>query len=161
MLKVCGTFTLGPMAEQRDSARMMSTAAKGDSSCGSSRMCTARTVMLVAPNELFTICSLRIAVSTPGMVMTVLAAGVWASGLPPSAASTSVIDPVEPSPSDRQVLVTASAVMAFNPTTMSATLAELVAKPEWSSAARLPPSVEALRTPVLSSRGWRRAPSFR
>lgn len=124
------TLTSGPMAEHRDSARMMSTAASGDSNCGSSRMCTARTVMLVEPGALFTICSLRMAVSTPGMVTTVFAAGVCASGLPPRAASTSVIDPVEPSPLDRHVLVTASAVIAFRPTTTSATLAELVANPE-------------------------------
>jgi hypothetical protein len=68
-------------------------------------------------------------------------------------ALTSVVVPVEPSPFDWQVLETARAVSEPAPTTTSATLAVLVAKPEWSSPATLPPWVDALRTPVVSTPG--------
>ena len=109
--------------------------------------------MLVFPGELLTICSLRIAVRTPGMVTTVFAAGVWASGDPFNAALTRLMEPVEPSPFDVQVLEMAVAVRALSPTTTSATLAELVANPEWFSPATLPPWVDAFRTPVLRTDG--------
>lgn len=149
-LGVIGAFTSGPVALQRDSARMTSKAGNpGRAVGGRSMTWTARTMMLVLPGVLLTICSLRMAVRTPGMVMTVLAAGDWSSGLPPRAAFTRLVEPVEPSPFEVQVLETAVAVRALAPTTTSATLAELVAKPAWLSPATFPPCVEAFSTPVL------------
>src|SRR5947209_5202018 len=86
-LVVLDAFTSGPVALQRDSARMMSkTGRPGSATGGSSIRWTPRTMMLVFPAVLLTICSLRMAVRTPGTVTTVFAAGVWASGLPPSVA---------------------------------------------------------------------------
>jgi hypothetical protein len=110
-------------------------------------------MMLVLPGKSLTICSFRMAVRTPGMVTTVFAAGDCRSGLPARAALTRLVDPVDPSPFDVHVLDTAVAVRVLSPTTTSATLAELVANPEWSSPATFPPSVEALRTPVVRRPG--------
>jgi hypothetical protein len=153
-VEVVTTLTSGPLALHRDSARMISNAGTpGTGTGGRSRRWTPRTMMLVLPGALLTICSLRIAVRTPGMETTVLAAGVWRRGLPPSVALTRLIEPVEPSPFDVQVLDMAVAVRALLPTTTSATLAELVAKPRWLSPATLPPSVEAFRTPVVRMLG--------
>src|ERR671932_349156 len=53
---VWGTFTSGPVALHRDSARMMSKAGSpGTATDGKSRMWTPRTMMLVFPGELLTI----------------------------------------------------------------------------------------------------------
>lgn len=153
-LVVLDALTSGPVALQRDSARVMSnTGRPGSATGGSSIRWTPRTMMLVFPGVLLTICSLRMAVRTPGTVTTVFAAGVWTSGLPPSVALTRLIEPVDPSPLDVHVLEMAVAVSALAPTTTSATLAELVEKPAWLSPATFPPCVDALSTPVLSTVG--------
>jgi hypothetical protein len=128
---VVTTFTSGPVALHLDSARMISNTGRPTPwTGGRSSRWTPRTMMLVFPGVLLTICSFRMAVRTPGMVTTVLAAGVCSRGVPPRAALTRLMEPVEPSPFDVHVLEMASAVRALLPTTTLATLAELVAKPE-------------------------------
>lgn len=142
-------LTFGPMALQRDSARMISSTGRpGRATGGSSWTRAARTMMLVLPGVSLTICSLRMTVKTPGIVRTVLAAGLLRRGFPPRVAPTRFVEPVDPSPLDVHVVETAVAVIALRPTATSATVAVLVANPEWSSPARFPPSVDALSTPV-------------
>ena len=151
VLDVVVELTSGPLAAQLDSPMTTSTTPSRPARPGSTVMCRARTRMLVLPGALLTVCSLRTMLRMPGSSTTVFGSGDWMRGLPPRTAPISSVKPVEPSPSDRQPLSTASMVREPRPTTMSAALARLWANPKCpvgSPAATPSPWVNPLRTPT-------------
>jgi hypothetical protein len=149
--------TSGPATAHCDSARMMSTAPSSPPRPGSTLMCAPRTMMLeLTPGTSWRICSLRVTSRIPGIVSCVLAAGVVSIGLPLRTPPTISVKPVEPLPSERHPLSTASRVIELSPTMTSATLALLWAKPRWpvGSPAAIPsPSVNPLSAPMKRSPG--------
>ncbi len=145
-------LTSGPEAAQLDSAITTSTTPSRPPRPGRTVMWRARTLMLVLPGALVTVCSFRTMLRMPGSSTVVLGSGDWISGLPPRTAPMSSVNPVEPSPFDVQPLSTASMVREPSPTTMSAALARLWAKakcPVGSPAATPSPRVKPLSTPML------------
>jgi hypothetical protein len=149
--------TSGPATAHCDSARTMSTTPSSPPRPGNTSMCAARTMMLeLTPGMSAWICSFSVTRRTPGISITVLAAGDVRIGLPLRTPPTISVKPVEPLPSLRHPLSATSRVMALRPTMTSATLARLSENPRWpvgSPAAMPSPWVKALRAPTNSRPG--------